>query len=104
MARFGQKVQALARQAGARSISMVEGRDEPMVLYCDAGSYILIKRATREFKNGESDALVLPERRVADADGPLPPPALDSGPISKHGESRYLLFLRPNLISSQHAP
>ena len=42
------------------------------------------------------DALVLPERRVADADGPLPPPALDSGPISKHGESRYLLFLRPN--------
>ena len=104
LARFGRKVQALARQAGARSISMVEGRDEPMVIYCDAGSYILIKRATREFKNGERDALVLPERRVADADGPLPPPALDSGPISKHGESRYLLFLRPSLISSQHAP
>ena len=83
---------------------MVEGRDEPMVLYCDAGSYILIKRATREFRNGERDALVLPERRVADADGPLPPPALDSGPISKHGESRYLLFLRPSLISSQHVP
>ena len=36
---------------------MVEGRDEQMVLYCDAGSYILIKRATREFKNGERDAL-----------------------------------------------
>ena len=73
LARFGRKVQALAKQAGARNISMVEGRDEePVVLYCDAGSYILIKRATREFQNGERDALVLPERRVADADGPLP--------------------------------
>ena len=90
------------RQAGARSISMVEGRDEPMVLYCDAGSYILIKRATREFKNGERDALVLPERRVGDADGPLPPPALDSGPISKHGESRYLVVpaTESNLLSA----
>ncbi len=103
LARFGRKVQALAKQAGARSISMVEGRDEQMVLYCDAGSYILIKRATREFKNGERDALVLPERRIVDADGPLPPPVLDSGPISKNGESRYLLFLRPSPISSQQA-
>ena len=104
MARFGRRVQALARQAGARSISMVEGRDEPMVIYCDAGSYVLIKRATREFLNGDRDALVLPERRVADASGALPPPALDSGPISKLGESRYLLFLRPAPTPPQAAP
>jgi 4-amino-4-deoxy-L-arabinose transferase-like glycosyltransferase len=104
LARFGRQVQALAQEAGARSISMVEGRDEPMVLYCNAGSYILIKRATREFLQGDRDALVLPERRVADASGPLPPPALDSGPISKRGESRYLLFLRSNATPPQATP
>jgi 4-amino-4-deoxy-L-arabinose transferase-like glycosyltransferase len=104
LARFGRRVQALARQAGARSISIVEGRDEPMVIYCDAGSYVLIKRATRELINGERDALVVPERRIKDADVPLPSAALDSGPISKNGESRYLLFLRPSPTPAQVAP
>lgn len=103
LARFGRQVQTLAKEAGARSISMVEGRDEPMVIYCDAGSYVLIKRTTREFINGERDALVLPERRIEDPSA-LPPPALDSGPISKHGESRYLLFLRPKTMPSQAVP
>jgi 4-amino-4-deoxy-L-arabinose transferase-like glycosyltransferase len=104
LARFGRKVQTLAKEAGARSISMVEGRDEPMVLYCDAGRYVLIKRATREFLNGERDALILPERRVADASGPLPPPILDSGPISKRGEGRYLLFLRTGSTPPHRVP
>jgi hypothetical protein len=103
LARFGRQVQTLAKEAGARSISMVEGRDEPMVIYCDAGSYVLIKRTTRAFINGERDALVLPERRIEDPSA-LPPPALDSGPISKHGESRYLLFLRPKTMPSQAVP
>lgn len=104
LARFGRKVQALAQEAGARSISMVAGRDEPMILYCGVDSYVLIKRGTREFLNGERDALVLPERRVAEASGPLPPPVLDSGPISKRGESRYLLFLRARPTPPQATP
>ena len=77
-------------QAGARSISMVEGRDEPMVLYCDAGSYILIKRATREFKNGERDALVLPERRVAARSWTAPPAGARLGSdFQAYGESPH---------------
>lgn len=92
--RFGRNVQKMTREAGGSRIGMVAGRDEAMVIYCDAGKYLLILRAIRDLKNGEIDALVLPERRITDQ-SQLPPPALDSGPISKQGETRYLLFLRP---------
>jgi 4-amino-4-deoxy-L-arabinose transferase-like glycosyltransferase len=94
LARFGRNVRIVARAAGARKIGAIEGRDEPMVIYCDAGSYLRVKRAMREWSNGELDALVVPERRIEDLSA-LPAPALDSGPISKQGETRYLLFLRP---------
>ena len=94
LVRFGEKVQKATREAGAARIGVVEGRDEPMVIYCGADSYLPVVRAMRAWKNGDIDALVIPERRIADP-SLLPPPALDSGPISKQKETRYLLFLRP---------
>jgi 4-amino-4-deoxy-L-arabinose transferase-like glycosyltransferase len=94
LVRFGSEVREVSRKAGASRIGVVEGRDEPMVIYCDAGRYLSVVRAMRAWTNGDIDALVIPERRVPDP-GQLPPPVLDSGPISKQSETRYLLFLRP---------
>jgi 4-amino-4-deoxy-L-arabinose transferase-like glycosyltransferase len=94
LVRFGRKVRELTKEAGALKIAIVRGRDEPMVIYCDAGSYLSVIRAMRAWSNGDIDALVIPERRIPDP-SLLPLPALDSGPISKQKETRYLLFLRP---------
>jgi 4-amino-4-deoxy-L-arabinose transferase-like glycosyltransferase len=94
LVRFGREVQAVAKKAGAMKVGVVEGRDEPMVIYCGASSYLRANRAMRAWSNGELDALVAPERRIEDP-RLLPSPTLDSGPISKQGETRYLLFLRP---------
>jgi 4-amino-4-deoxy-L-arabinose transferase-like glycosyltransferase len=94
LVRFGRKVQAVVKKAGISEVGVVEGRDEPMIIYCGAGSYLRVNRAMRAWNNGDLDALVIPERRIANP-GMLPPPTLDSGPISKQNESRYLLFLRP---------
>jgi 4-amino-4-deoxy-L-arabinose transferase-like glycosyltransferase len=94
LVRFGREVRKVTREAGALKIGVVEGRDEPMVIYCDAGSYLPVIRAMRAWNNGDIDALVIPERRIPDP-GLLPLPTIDSGPISKQKETRYLLFLRP---------
>jgi hypothetical protein len=94
LVRFGREVQAVVKKAGISEVGVVEGRDEPMIIYCGAGSYLRVNRAMRAWNNGDLDALVIPERRIANP-GMLPPPTLDSGPISKQNESRYLLFLRP---------
>jgi hypothetical protein len=94
LVRFDKEVQAVTKKAGALKVGVVEGRDEPMVIYCGASSYLRANRAMRAWSNGELDALVAPERRIEDP-SLLPSPTLDSGPISKQGETRYLLFLRP---------
>jgi 4-amino-4-deoxy-L-arabinose transferase-like glycosyltransferase len=94
LVRFGRQVRKVTNEAGALKIGIIEGRDEAMVIYCDAGSYLPVIRAMRAWNNGDIDALVIPERRIPDPNL-LPPPALDSGLISKQGETRYLLFLRP---------
>jgi hypothetical protein len=94
LVRFGREVQAVVKKAGISEVGVVEGRDEPMIIYCDAGSYLRANRAMRAWNNGDLDALVIPERRITDP-SLLPPPTLDSGPISKQNETRYLLFLRP---------
>jgi 4-amino-4-deoxy-L-arabinose transferase-like glycosyltransferase len=94
LVQFGRDVQWATREAGAPRIGVVEGRDEAMVIYCDAGSYLPVTRAMRAWANGDLDALVIPERRITDPNL-FPAPKLDSGPISKQKESRYLLFLRP---------
>ncbi|MGA7901042.1 MAG: hypothetical protein WCA06_00240, partial [Terrimicrobiaceae bacterium] len=93
LVRFGREVQAVVKKAGISEVGVVEGRDEPMIIYCDAGSYLRVNRAMRAWNNGDLDALVIPERRITNP-GMLPPPTLDSGPISKQNETRYLLFLR----------
>jgi 4-amino-4-deoxy-L-arabinose transferase-like glycosyltransferase len=94
LVRFGREVRKATREAGVVKIGVVEGWDEPMVIYCDAGSYLRPVRAMRAWNNGDIDALVVPERRIPDP-SLLPFPTLDSGPISKQKETRYLLFLRP---------
>jgi 4-amino-4-deoxy-L-arabinose transferase-like glycosyltransferase len=94
LVRFGREVQAVTKKAGALKLGVVEGRDEPMAIYCGASGYLRANRAMRAWSNGELDALVAPERRIKDP-SLLPSPTLDSGPISKQSETRYLLFLRP---------
>ncbi|HEY5704568.1 MAG TPA: glycosyltransferase family 39 protein [Terrimicrobiaceae bacterium] len=93
LVRFGREVQAIVKEAGISELGVVEGRDEPMVIYCGAARTLRPNLAMRAWNNGELHALVVPERRIKDASF-LPPPTLDSGPISKQGETRYLLFLR----------
>ncbi len=93
LVQFGREAQAVAKKAGVSQIDVVEGKDEPMVIYCGATRTLHPNFAMRAWKSGEIHALVIPERRIKDASS-LPPPALDSGPISKQGEARYLLFLR----------
>lgn len=94
LVRFGQEVQAKALAAGAKSIAVVEGKDEAMLIYCGGDTYFHRDRGLRWWNEGTVDALVIPERRIKPEDS-LPAPALDSGPISKQGETRYFLFLRP---------
>ena len=94
LVRFGREVQAVTKKAGALKLGVVEGRDEPMVIYCGAARTLRPNSAMRAWSTGELDALVIPERRITNPDL-LPPPRLDSGPISKQNETRYLLFLRP---------
>ena len=91
--RFGRAVLGVTRQAEAQKIGVVEGRDESLVIYCNAGKYLSVLRAMRAWNNGDLDALVIPERRITDW-SLLPHPSLDSGGISKQKESRYLVFLK----------
>ena len=93
LARFGRAVLGITRQAEAQKIGVVEGRDESLVIYCNAGKYLSVLRAMRAWNNGDLDALVIPERRITDR-SLLPHPSLDSGTISKQKESRYLVFLK----------
>ncbi len=92
MVRFGREVQA---RAAGRELAVVQGRDEAMILYADGREYLHADRALRFWQDGIVDALLIPERRLPPG-ASLPSPALDSGPISKNRESRYLLFLRPD--------
>jgi hypothetical protein len=45
-------------KAGISEVGVVEGRDEPIVIYCDAGRYLRVIRAMRAWSNGELNALV----------------------------------------------
>ncbi len=93
MVRFGRQVQQMVAAAGISKPVVVQGKDEAMLLYCGGDTYFHPVTALRDWQAGKINALVIPERRI---EGPyqLPLPELDSGPISKQGEKRYLLFIR----------
>ena len=98
LARFGRKVQARRKTGRSSEVSVVEGRDEPMV-------HLLRRRQLSprqvapcaHWSNGETQMLSsLPERRIADpawtsllADARLRPD------FKARREHDYLLFLRP---------
>jgi hypothetical protein len=58
LVQFGREVQAAVKKAGISEVGVVEGRDEPIVIYCDAGRYLRVIRAMRAWSNGELNALV----------------------------------------------
>jgi len=95
MALFGRRVQQQMAAAGLSKVAVVEGKDEAMLIYCGGDTYYHPVTALRDWQAGQINALVIPERRIENKEQyQLPIPALDSGPVSKAGETRYLLFIR----------
>ena len=96
LARFGRKADLVAEAAGISAIDVISGDDEALVIYAGETETLHHNRAVRRWNNGESDALLLPARRLVEdrisERVELPPPALDSGEVL--GGERYLLFLR----------
>ncbi|MEX1119711.1 MAG: glycosyltransferase family 39 protein [Terrimicrobiaceae bacterium] len=95
---FGREAAALTATIGQGRLGVVEGRDEGLPMYAGVKEMIHPHRAIRFWQGGHIDALIIPERRLAEHDIPtqidLPPPALQTE--KRPSGERYLLFLRNN--------
>lgn len=93
LVRFGQDVREQATAAGVKEIGVARGRDEGMFMYCASPEFLSSEKALRLWKEGKLDALVIPQRLVAN-DPSFPVPALSSGFNFKNEKEPYLFFLR----------
>lgn len=94
--KFGREAAALTAGIGQGRLAVVEGRDEGLLMYAGVRETIHPNRAIRFWQDEHIDALIIPERRLAEhnirARIALPEPALETQ--KRPSGERYLLFLR----------
>jgi hypothetical protein len=80
--------------AGDRELGIVASNDEGMILYSQVKTFLRPEDAAELWKNGQIDALFVPERFL-DKFPPLPSPVLV---VDGKRERRSVLFLREPLL------